>query len=309
MPLKHRCAGDHVVEAGDFGLQAIIPGRIGRRTVDQPRPDIARRDNLAALEIGKAEEVLRSRMARVNRLGPPEGLHSGRRHETIGMADQCQTQRQPALNIARVIGQPALEEIGRIGKLAAAGKGVALARWSLVAAELASGSFYLLMLAPGAAAAALAAHLGLSPTSCRAPGSVHTLHLKGEHAMNLWQRIWHWLTHRWSALRTRQSLPTAPAERPAAPKLTLPAPLRPCVSVVIPALNEQKRIADKLDSVLARVDACRDRLDDLPVGVVGFLRAVEPRIHVPRADVVVRLDLLHRGGGLQQLVRPRGLSR
>ncbi|CAH1385163.1 restriction endonuclease subunit S [Candidatus Nitrotoga sp. M5] len=32
----------------------------------------------------------------------------------------------------------------------------------------------------------------------------------------------------------------------------------------IPPLNEQKRIADKLDAVLARVDACRDRLDRIP---------------------------------------------
>jgi len=33
---------------------------------------------------------------------------------------------------------------------------------------------------------------------------------------------------------------------------------------VLAPLNEQKRIADKLDAVLARVDACRDRLDRIP---------------------------------------------
>ena len=37
----------------------------------------------------------------------------------------------------------------------------------------------------------------------------------------------------------------------------------------------------------------RHRLDDLPVGVVGFLGAVEAGIHVPGADVVVLLDLAH----------------
>jgi membrane protein implicated in regulation of membrane protease activity len=40
-----------------------------------------------------------------------------------------------------------------------------LAAGVLVAAELATGSFYLLMLAVGAVAAAVAAHLGLSPTA------------------------------------------------------------------------------------------------------------------------------------------------
>lgn len=39
-----------------------------------------------------------------------------------------------------------------------------IAAGGLVAAELASGTFYLLMLALGAAAGALAAHLGLAPT-------------------------------------------------------------------------------------------------------------------------------------------------
>ncbi len=34
--------------------------------------------------------------------------------------------------------------------------------------------------------------------------------------------------------------------------------------ILIPPQKEQKRIADKLDSLLARVDACRDRLDRIP---------------------------------------------
>ncbi len=39
-------------------------------------------------------------------------------------------------------------------------------------------------------------------------------------------------------------------------------------------INEQKRIADKLDAVLARVDACRDRLDRIPVILKRFRQSV-----------------------------------
>ena len=39
-------------------------------------------------------------------------------------------------------------------------------------------------------------------------------------------------------------------------------------------LNEQKRIADKLDAVLARVDACRDRLDCIPAILKRFRQSV-----------------------------------
>ena len=39
-------------------------------------------------------------------------------------------------------------------------------------------------------------------------------------------------------------------------------------------LNEQKRIADKLDTVLARVDACRDRLDRVPAILKRFRQSV-----------------------------------
>lgn len=39
-------------------------------------------------------------------------------------------------------------------------------------------------------------------------------------------------------------------------------------------LNEQKRIADKLDALLARVDACRDRLDRIPVILKRFRQSV-----------------------------------
>ena len=44
--------------------------------------------------------------------------------------------------------------------------------------------------------------------------------------------------------------------------------------IPLPPLNEQKRIADKLDAVLARVDACRERLDRVPVILKRFRQAV-----------------------------------
>ena len=45
-------------------------------------------------------------------------------------------------------------------------------------------------------------------------------------------------------------------------------------SVAVSSINEQKRIADKLDSVLARVDACRDRLDRVPAILKRFRQSV-----------------------------------
>jgi type I restriction enzyme S subunit len=46
------------------------------------------------------------------------------------------------------------------------------------------------------------------------------------------------------------------------------------VQVHLSPLNEQKRIADKLDALLARVDACRDRLDQIPRILENFRQAV-----------------------------------
>jgi type I restriction enzyme, S subunit len=43
---------------------------------------------------------------------------------------------------------------------------------------------------------------------------------------------------------------------------------------ILAPLNEQKRIADKLDAVLARVDACRDRLDRIPAILKRFRQSV-----------------------------------
>lgn len=46
------------------------------------------------------------------------------------------------------------------------------------------------------------------------------------------------------------------------------------VPIKLPPQPEQKRIADKLDAVLARVDACRDRLDRIPAILKRFRQAV-----------------------------------
>jgi len=44
--------------------------------------------------------------------------------------------------------------------------------------------------------------------------------------------------------------------------------------IPLPPLNEQKRIADKLDSLLKRVDTCRERLDRAPLILKRFRQAV-----------------------------------
>ena len=46
------------------------------------------------------------------------------------------------------------------------------------------------------------------------------------------------------------------------------------IEIPVPPTNEQKRIADKLDAVLARVDACRDRLDRVPAILKRFRQSV-----------------------------------
>lgn len=46
------------------------------------------------------------------------------------------------------------------------------------------------------------------------------------------------------------------------------------LEIPVPPTNEQKRIADKLDAVLARVDACRDRLDRIPAILKRFRQSV-----------------------------------
>jgi len=46
------------------------------------------------------------------------------------------------------------------------------------------------------------------------------------------------------------------------------------LSIDIPPAPEQKRIADKLDAVLARVEACRDRLDRVPAILKRFRQSV-----------------------------------
>ncbi len=46
------------------------------------------------------------------------------------------------------------------------------------------------------------------------------------------------------------------------------------IDIPLAPINEQKRIADKLDAVLARVDACRSRLDRIPAILKRFRQSV-----------------------------------
>jgi type I restriction enzyme S subunit len=46
------------------------------------------------------------------------------------------------------------------------------------------------------------------------------------------------------------------------------------ISLPLAPFGEQKRIADKLDAVLARVDACRERLDRVPDILRRFRQSV-----------------------------------
>ena len=46
------------------------------------------------------------------------------------------------------------------------------------------------------------------------------------------------------------------------------------LTILLPPLAEQKRIADKLDTVLARVDACRERLNRIPLLLKRFRQSV-----------------------------------
>ena len=54
------------------------------------------------------------------------------------------------------------------------------------------------------------------------------------------------------------------------------------LQIPVAPLTEQKRIADKLDAILVRVDDCRERLDRVPAILKGFRRAVLAAA-VPRA--------------------------
>ncbi|WP_299510322.1 glycosyltransferase [uncultured Limnohabitans sp.] len=85
--------------------------------------------------------------------------------------------------------------------------------------------------------------------------------------MRYWQRIWQWLSRRTSDGQAPDS--TALAAMPTAqpPKAQPAPPLVPCVSVIIPALNEQKRIADVVryalsDSATAEVIVVDDSSTD-----------------------------------------------
>lgn len=67
--------------------------------------------------------------------------------------------------------------------------------------------------------------------------------------MNIWQRIRQWFSHQIARWKKPHQI-SAPPETKLTP-LRLDAPLRPCVSVIIPALNEEKCIADVVNYALS----------------------------------------------------------
>ncbi|MEF8717290.1 MAG: restriction endonuclease subunit S [Candidatus Accumulibacter necessarius] len=86
--------------------------------------------------------------------------------------------------------------------------------------------------------------------------------------------------------------------------------------VPIAPLNEQKRIADKLDALLARVDACRERLDRVPAILKRFRQSVlsdamvgnltaewrrEHPTHTSANDLAAKLHYAHQLAGGHKL--------
>jgi len=84
------------------------------------------------------------------------------------------------------------------------------------------------------------------------------------------------------------------------------------LNIPLAPLNEQKRIADKLDTVLARVDSCRERLERVPAilkrfrqsvlaaAISGTLteewRAANPHL-VDAADLAAQIQIAHKEAG------------
>jgi len=82
--------------------------------------------------------------------------------------------------------------------------------------------------------------------------------------------------------------------------------------MLLAPFNEQKRIADKLDAVFARIDACRERLDRVPAILKRFRQSVlatatsgklteewreaNPRL-VDAADLAAQIQIAHREAG------------
>jgi len=150
--------------------------------------------------------------------------------------------------------------------------------------------------------------------------------------MNIWQRTWqrawqglrHWLGRRlgtWSKLDTATPMPPEPTPAP----LRLEAPLGPCVSVIIPALNEQKRIADVVryalsDSATAEVIVVDDSSIDSTVSLarkagarvitsslLGKGASMADGARVAQSEILVYLDGDLKGlrsGIISDLARP-----
>ena len=143
-----------------------------------------------------------------------------------------------------------------------------------------------------------------------------------------WQRTWqglrHWLDRSlgpWSKLDTATPMPPEPAPDP----LRLEAPLGPCVSVIIPALNEQERIADVVryalsDSATAEVIVVDDSSIDSTVSLareagarvitsslLGKGASMDDGARVAQSEILVYLDGDLKGlrsGIISDLARP-----
>lgn len=150
--------------------------------------------------------------------------------------------------------------------------------------------------------------------------------------MNIWQRTWQgtwqsirrWLSHRLASWQKPDKVtpePTAPTPAP----LRLESPLQPCVSVIIPALNEQKRIADVVryalsDSATAEVIVVDDSSVDSTVSLareagarvitsslLGKGASMADGARVAQSEILVYLDGDLKGlrsGIISDLARP-----
>lgn len=142
-----------------------------------------------------------------------------------------------------------------------------------------------------------------------------------------WQRLLHWLTRRffsWKKARNAAvSTPIALATE--STPLQLASPLRPCVSVIIPALNEQKRIGDVVryalsDAATAEVIVVDDSSTDntfalareagalvITSSMLGKGASMADGIELAQHEILVFLDGDLKGlrsGVISDLVRP-----
>ncbi|WP_396433130.1 glycosyltransferase [Limnohabitans sp.] len=145
--------------------------------------------------------------------------------------------------------------------------------------------------------------------------------------MNFWQRIWQWVSARvirWQGPGAATTAGPAALKAPPTP-LSLAAPLPACVSVIIPALNEEKRIADVVryalsDPATAEVIVVDDSSTDDTVALakaagarvitsslLGKGASMSDGVQAAQHDILVYLDgdlMGLRSGIISDLARP-----